>query len=111
MARADSIHKLTVTAARQIRAALKAHGITVAEVDGGHESDHALRGLQELQAIQQGLNDADAADAAKASEPRTGWGNTGAISTDADTTDTSSTTSHEGVGRVISTGTGSTGKK
>lgn len=63
----DSIHKATLKAAHQIRAALKKRGIEIAEVDGGHDSDAGLRGLQELQSIGQALNEADAADAARTS--------------------------------------------
>lgn len=56
----DSIHKATLKAAQQIRASLKARGITVPDVDGGHDSDAGLRGLQELQAIGGALEQDDA---------------------------------------------------
>lgn len=72
MARRDSIHTLTINAAASIRKSLKARGINIPEVDDGDLTDASLRGLQELQAIARGLEEASAPSTSAVSTSETG---------------------------------------
>jgi hypothetical protein len=60
--RAESIERLTQTAMRSVKAALKKRNISIPDIEGESEDDMPLRNLQHWQSVAKGLEDADSVE-------------------------------------------------